>query len=201
MGDVLLQVLMHTAVGEREGTFGLGDVTEAIGKKLIRRNPHVFGDAEATTASEVWQSWEALKQAERPRGSILDGVPVALPALAASQSMQGRARRIGFDWPDVEGPLEKLVEEVREFADAEAPGHREEEFGDILFVLAHIGQRLGIDSEHALRAANAKFRERFGIMERLAVERGITMKGLPLEELDALWDEAKAQIAAEGSRL
>ncbi|MGE5595579.1 MAG: nucleoside triphosphate pyrophosphohydrolase [Hyphomicrobiales bacterium] len=192
LGDVLLQVLMHAAVGVREGTFGFGDVTEHIARKLVRRHPHVFGEGSARTAEEVYQNWEALKQQEKPRSSILEGVPATLPALAASQAIQGRARRIGFDWPDIEGPLDKLVEEVQEFAHAASENDREDEFGDVLFVVTNIAQRLGIDAEQALRRANEKFRRRFGRLEALAKEREIDLKQLDLAGLDALWDEAKA---------
>lgn len=195
LGDVLLQVLMHAAVGEREGRFALADVLEQIARKLVRRHPHVFGEAEARTAEEVYRNWEALKQAEKPRSSVLEGVPVSLPALAASQSIQGRARRVGFDWPDVEGPLEKLREEIEEFARAEGAEEREDEFGDILFVVANVAQRLGLDAEQALRGANAKFRRRFGLVEELARERALDLRDLDLAGLDALWDEAKARLA------
>ena len=195
LGDVLLQVLMHAAVAQRTETFSLGDVTERIARKLIHRHPHVFGEAIANTAEEVYQNWEALKQAEKPRTSILEGVPRTLPSLAASQSIQGRARRIGFDWPDIEGPLEKLVEEVQEFARTTNAAEREDEFGDILFVVSNIGQRLGIDAEQALRLANEKFRARFGIMERMASEGGRDLKDMTDEERDALWNAAKAELA------
>jgi tetrapyrrole methylase family protein/MazG family protein len=192
LGDLLLQVLMHTAVAEREGEFTLGDVTEQIATKLIRRHPHVFGGSSASTAEEVARNWDAIKQVEKPDASILDGIPTGLPALAASQAIQGRARRIGFDWPAIDGPLDKLTEEVREFAHATSDSDREEEFGDILFVLANIAQRLGIDAEQALRAANAKFRTRFAIVEQVARGRGLDLRDLDLPALDALWDEAKA---------
>lgn len=196
LGDVLLQVLMHAEVGLREGTFGLADVVEHIGRKLVRRHPHVFGDTTAASAEEVALNWDALKQQEKPRSSILEGIPPALPALAESQSIQGRARRVGFDWPDVEGPLEKLTEELSEFARAEAgDGDREDEFGDILFVVANVAQRLGLDAEQALRGANAKFRRRFGLVEELARERALDLRDLDLAGLDALWDEAKARLA------
>ncbi|MCC6386643.1 MAG: nucleoside triphosphate pyrophosphohydrolase [Dehalococcoidia bacterium] len=196
LGDVLLQVLMHAEVGQREGTLGLADVVEHIGRKLVRRHPHVFGGTTAESAEEVALKWDALKQQEKPRSSILEGIPVALPALAESQSIQGRARRIGFDWPDIEGPLEKLSEEMHEFARAEAgDGDREDEFGDILFVVANIAQRLGIDAEQALRGANAKFRRRFGLVEELARERALDLRDLDLAGLDALWDEAKVRLA------
>lgn len=192
LGDVLLQVLMHAAVAERLEEFSFGDVVEHIARKLIRRHPHVFGEATAATAEEVYRNWEALKQQEKPRQSILDGVPATLPALAASQSIQGRARRIGFDWPDVEGPLEKLREEIAELARTNGAAEREDEFGDILFVAVNIADHLGIDAEQALRRANLKFRGRFGEVERLAGERGVDLKDLDLAGLDLLWDEAKA---------
>ncbi len=199
LGDLLLQVFMHAEVARREGTFATGDITESIGRKLIRRHPHVFGDVTAETADAVAQNWEQIKKAEKPGGSILAGVPVALPALAASQSLQGRARRVGFDWPDIEGPLDKLQEELAEFARADGDADREDEFGDILFVAANIADRLGIDAEQALRRANAKFRKRFGLVERFAEARGIDMQQLDLAGLDALWDEAKATLATDES--
>ncbi|MGI8925832.1 MAG: nucleoside triphosphate pyrophosphohydrolase [Tepidiformaceae bacterium] len=195
LGDVLLQVLMHAEVGARSGEFTLADVTSQITTKLIRRHPHVFAGADAGTAAEVHRNWDAIKQAEKPHESILDGLPATLPALAASQSIQGRARRTGFDWPDIDGPLEKLVEEVSEFARATAgDGDREDEFGDILFVAANIAQRLGIDAEQALRGANEKFRRRFGAMEAIALAEGIALKDLDLAALDVLWERAKRQI-------
>ena len=192
LGDVLLQVLMHAAVAERSAEFDLADGIEQITRKLVRRHPHVFGEVEADDAEQVYQNWEALKRAERPRSSILDGVPPSLPALAASQEIQGRARRIGFDWPETEGAVTKLQEEVAEFARADGASDREDEFGDILFVTANIAQRLGIDAEQALRRANQKFRGRFAIVEALARERGLDLKELDLAGLDRLWDEAKA---------
>lgn len=192
LGDVLLQVLMHAAVAERLDEFTFADVVEHIARKLIRRHPHVFGDTTASSAEEVYQNWEALKQKEKPRESILDGVPATLPALAASQAIQGRARRIGFDWPDIEGRMDKLREEIDEFARAEPGPEQEDEFGDILFVATNIADSLGIDAEQALRGANAKFRRRFGHVERFATERGLDLKQMDLPALDALWDEAKA---------
>ena len=201
LGDVLLQVLMHSAVAERLDEFTFADVAEQIARKLIRRHPHVFGEATAATSDEVYQNWEALKQAEKPRSSILEGIPNTLPALAASQTIQGRARRIGFDWPDIEGPLAKLQEEIGEFARAENAADREDEFGDILFVACLIGQHRGIDAEQALRLANQKFRSRFGIMERRASELGTDLKSMTADERDGLWHEAKAELRAASSNL
>lgn len=192
LGDVLLQVLMHAAVGKRTGDFTLADVVEHINRKLVRRHPHVFGETVAATAEQVHRNWQALKQQEKPRSSVLEGVPATLPSLAASQAIQGRARRAGFDWPDIDGPLEKLREELEELARAGDAAGRDEEFGDVLFVAVNIADHLGIDAEHALRAANAKFRLRFGAMEALARERGADLQAMDLAAMDALWDEVKA---------
>lgn len=192
LGDLLLQVLMHAEVAEREGTFTLADVVEGIAAKLIRRHPHVFGEAQGADAATVYRNWDALKRQEKPRQSILDGVPAVLPALAASQSIQGRARRTGFDWPDMAGPLDKLREEIVELAQATGPAAREDEFGDILFVAVGIAQRLGIDAEHALRGANAKFRRRFAELERMASGRGLDLAAVGVHDLLALWAEAKS---------
>ena len=193
LGDVLLQVVLHTGIAENAGDFGIGDVVEHICRKLIRRHPHVFGEGTARTAAEVEANWEQLKKAEKEgRESVLDGVPKDLPGLAASQNIQSRARKVGFDWPDIEGPLEKLREEIAEFARANTDTERADEFGDILFVLVNIADHLGIDAEQALRGANSKFRRRFGQVERLAREEGHDLRALDLAGLDALWDRAKA---------
>ena len=196
LGDVMFQTIIHTGIAENQGEFEMGDVIEHITRKLIRRHPHVFGDGAASTAEEVYQNWEELKKAEKQRDSVLDGVPTTLPALAASQSIQGRARRVGFDWPDVAGPLEKLREEIAELAAARNAAERADELGDVLFVLVNIADHLGIDAEQALRGANEKFRNRFGQVERLSRERGTDLKDLDLAGLDALWDEAKAMLGS-----
>ena len=193
LGDVLFQVAIHTAIAENAGEFSAGDVVEQISRKLVRRHPHVFADGTASTAAEVERNWEQLKRTEKTgRDSVLDGVPLSLPALAASQSIQGRARKVGFDWPDIEGPLEKLSEEIGEFARATGAVERLDEFGDILFVLVNIADHLGVDAEQALRGANAKFRRRFREVERLAQAEGADLRALDLPGLDALWDRAKA---------
>ena len=191
LGDVLLQVLMHAEVGERDETFTFADVVGGIARKLVNRHPHVFGDTVVSGAAEVYQNWEALKQREKGRDSVLDGVPETLPALAGAQSMQGRARRVGFDWPDMEGPLEKLIEEVGEFARAVSAAEREDEFGDILFVVTLIAERLGIDAEQALRRANVKFRSRFGRLEALARASGADLKAISVADRLVLWEQAK----------
>ena len=197
LGDVLLQVLMHAAVAERLGEFDFGDVYARIAAKLVARHPHVFADATAETAEDVRESWEVLKQQERPDRPRLEGVPATLPALAESQTIQGRARRAGFDWPDIHGPLEKLAEEIAELALAEDERDREEEFGDVLFVIAHIAATMGVDGEQALRRANGKFRRRFGLVERWANEGSLDLNALDSEALDELWERAKAAERGE----
>jgi tetrapyrrole methylase family protein/MazG family protein len=206
LGDLLLQVVLHAQLAAEEGVFDLTDVNAAIAAKIVRRHPHVFGDAEARTASDVNRQWERIKADERasataeggeagaatPKGA-LDGVSRSLPALAASQEMQERAANIGYDWPDVEGVLDKVTEETRELVEAVSDADRAEEFGDLLMVLVNVGRKLGIEAEAALRAANDKFRRRFGTVERLAFERGVALRDLSFDELDDLWDAAKAE--------
>lgn len=190
LGDVLLQILMHTAVAGRSGEFSFGDITESISRKMIERHPHVFA------GEEYHPNWEDLKKKERPDQSVLDGVPPGLPALAQSQSIQSRARKAGFDWPDIEGPLDKLSEELGEFARAESDAEREDEFGDIIFVVANIADHLGIDAEQALRLANRKFRRRFVRLEELASAGGVDLRASDLDVLNQLWTQAKADLAA-----
>ena len=197
LGDVLLQVLMHAAVAERLGEFEFGDVYARIAAKLVARHPHVFANATAETAEDVRESWEVLKQQERPDRPRLEGVPATLPALAESQTIQGRARRAGFDWPDIHGPLEKLAEEIAELALAEDERDREEEFGDVLFVIAHIAATMGVDGEQALRRANGKFRRRFGLVERWANEGSLDLNELDMAGRDELWERAKAAERGE----
>jgi MazG family protein len=207
LGDLLLQVILHAQLAAEAGVFDLADVQEAIGSKIVRRHPHVFGDAEARTASDVNRQWERIKAAERaeaaeaeddgvdaPRTarSALDGISIALPALAASQEMQERAANIGYDWPTVEEVLEKVREELAELLAAETAADRGEELGDLLMVLVNVGRRYGIQAEAALRAANDKFRRRFREVERLAAERGVALRDLDFAGLDELWDAAKA---------
>jgi tetrapyrrole methylase family protein/MazG family protein len=206
LGDLLLQVILHAQLAAEAGVFDLADVQAAITSKIVRRHPHVFGDAEVRTAGDVNRQWERIKAAERaaaadeagtdaaPR-SALDGISASLPALAASQEMQERAANIGYDWPSIDGVLEKVVEELDELRRATDPAQRAEEFGDLLFVLVNVGRREGIEMEAALRAANAKFRRRFASVERQAAERGVALRELDFAALDELWDAAKAEEA------
>ena len=213
LGDLLLQVVLHAQLAAEAGVFDMADVQAAIATKIVRRHPHVFGDAEARTASDVNRQWERIKADERaaagesgepdgpgdpaapPRGA-LDGISPSLPALAASQEMQERAANIGYDWPSLEGVLDKVVEEVDELraaADDPDPAAWAEEFGDLLFVLVNVARKRGVESEAAVRAANTKFRRRFASVERRAAERGVALRELDFKALDALWDAAKAE--------
>jgi MazG family protein len=179
--------------------------------KIVRRHPHVFGDAVANSASEVLRNWEQIKAGERAERSAAGGESVArdhdmpeafaglarsLPALAYAQEMQERAALLGYDWPSLEGVLDKVKEEAAEIIIARDDHERREEFGDLLLVLVNMARKLGIDSESALRAASAKFARRFAGVERIAAERGLDLRELTLDELDQLWQAAKAQTPA-----
>ena len=190
LGDLLLQVVLHAQLAAEAGVFDLTDVQAAIATKIVRRHPHVFGDAEARTASDVNRQWERIKQQERAEASddetapvstgALDGISRSLPALAASQEMQERAANLGYDWPSLDGVLDKVVEET-------------EELRGLLFVLVNVARKRGVEAEAAMRGANEKFRRRFGSVERQAAERGVALRDLDFDALDALWDTAKAE--------
>ncbi len=205
LGDLLLQVVLHAQLAAEAGVFDLTDVHAALARKIVRRHPHVFGEAEARTANDVNRQWERIKAAERadapadearpPKGA-LDGVSRSLPALAASQEMQERAAHIGYEWPTIEGVLDKVHEELAELRAAATPAEQAEEYGDLLFVLVNVARWEGIEAEAALRSANDKFRRRFASVERQAREREVALKDLSFEQLDALWDTAKAEEKA-----
>ena len=201
LGDLLLQVVLHAQLAAEEGVFDLTDVWTALATKIVRRHPHVFGETEARTASDVNRQWERIKQVERaaaagdgdePPRSALDGISRSLPALAASQEMQERAANLGYDWPSIDGVLDKVREEVGELVEAESAADRAEELGDLLFVLVNVGRKSDIEVEAALRSANDKFRRRFRHVELAAATRGTALRDMTFEELDALWDAAKA---------
>jgi tetrapyrrole methylase family protein / MazG family protein len=200
LGDVLFQIEFHAVIGEQEGRFTIDDVATGIHDKLVRRHPHVFADVEAHDAATVVANWDAIKRAEKDRDSIFDGVAHSLPALAYTQQLMRKAAKVGFDWPDVSGPLAKLDEELHELRDAIAAPTGEadrdavaDELGDVLATLVSVARHLGVDAEVALRAAAGKFRRRFEGIERVASERGIDVAAADLETLDALWDEVKAR--------
>jgi tetrapyrrole methylase family protein/MazG family protein len=205
LGDLWLQIVLHAQLAAEEGVFDLTDVQAAIASKIVRRHPHVFGEAEARTASDVNRQWERIKAAEREQADgtagtakgALDGIARSLPALAASQEMQERAANIGYDWPSIDGVLDKVIEEteeLREAAEEGAPaGAWAEELGDLLFVLVNVARKRGVDAEAAMRSANAKFKRRFGRVEAMAAERGVALRDMDFEALDELWDAAKAE--------
>jgi tetrapyrrole methylase family protein/MazG family protein len=222
LGDLLLQVVLHAQLAAEQGVFDLTDVQAAIAEKIVRRHPHVFGDAVAHTASDVNRQWERIKAGERaaaaeqaareavaagrddpaeveePR-SALDGISRSMPALAASQEMQDRAANLGYDWPAIEPIVDKLLEELGELRAATTPEERADEMGDVLMVAVNLARRHGVEAEGALRAANDKFRRRFRRVERAAAARGVALRELSFEELDELWDAAKAAEAAEAA--
>ncbi len=192
LGDLLMQIVLHSQIAVETGEFELGDVMSSINTKLIHRHPHVFGSLKVKDADEVSLNWEALKEEERETdASLLSSVPRQMPALAYSQEIQQRVARAGFDWKDIEGVIDKLAEEVSEFKRAESRQRKEEEFGDLLFTLANIARRLGVNLEVALRQASRRFYRRFSHMEKVCRERGVNLGELSFEEQSALWEEAK----------
>jgi len=194
LGDLLLQIVLHTQIASEAGEFKLGDVMSGINAKLIRRHPHVFGSEQVKDAAEVTHNWEAIKQEERgAEASLLASVPGQMPALSYSQAIQRRVAEVGFDWPDIDGVIDKLAEEVGEFKQSSSGEQKAEEFGDLLFTLVNIARRMGVDSETALREANQKFYRRFSYMESLCRQRGVTFAGLSFDEQNTLWEEAKRQ--------
>jgi len=192
LGDLWLQIMLHSQIAEEEGEFTLEDVLRRINAKLIYRHPHVFGGTRVKDSQEVSVNWEELKEKEKPGDhSLLSGVPKELPALAYSQSIQRRAASVGFDWEKVDDIIEKLVEEVEELRKAADHEEKIKEFGDILLTLANVGRRMDIDLESSLRQANARFTQRFKYIEEECRKKGLDLKSLTLAEMDQLWDEAK----------
>lgn len=197
LGDVLLQVVLHAQIAWEEGEFNINSVLEQIYAKIVRRHPHVFGGMKIEDAEHVLENWERLKAEERnqhgeAKGGLLDGIPATLPALAQALEIQRRVARVGFDWEDVHSVMEKLVEELGELERASSAPHMQEEFGDVLFSLVNLGRWHHLDAESALRGANERFRQRFKYIEMAAAQRGKSLSEMPLEEMEALWQEAKA---------
>ena len=201
LGDLLLQVYLQAEVAHEEGHFHIGDVYEAITTKLIRRHPHVFGEATVRDAAHVVQNWETLKRQERAAQgddvaaeSQLRGIPKSAPALYQAQELSRKAGQVGFDWPEIEGVLAKVTEEAREVVEARASGEREQvraELGDLLFAVAALARRLDVAPEDALQAANRRFRARFEHMEARGLAEGRDLRSLTLDEWLAWWDAAK----------
>ncbi len=192
LGDLLLQIVLHAQIAAEAGQFDIKDVINDINTKLIRRHPHVFKDTKVSSADEVIRNWEKIKKTERhPETSILASVPKQMPALAYSQEIQRRVAQIGFDWENIDGVIDKLVEEVKEYKETENKTEREDEFGDLLFTLVNIARRVEIEPEVALRQANRKFLTRFSSMEKLCYERGLELGKLSFDQQNQLWEEAK----------
>ena len=196
LGDLLFQSVFHAQIAKDLGLFDFDDVVNAISDKMVSRHPHVFGDeSNKKSAEQQTADWEAVKAAERAAKSekgVLDGVAMGLPALMRAVKLQKRAARVGFDWPETSMVLDKLVEEAQEIAEAKDHPNLEEEFGDLLFVMANLGRHLKVDPEKALRAANAKFTRRFNYIEETLSKDGRAPTDSTLEEMDAIWDQAKA---------
>ena len=198
LGDLLLQTVYHTQMGAEAGHFSFDSVVRNISDKMVARHPHVFGeDSRDKSAEQQTADWENLKAAERAgkaESGVLDGVAAGLPALMRAVKLQNRAARVGFDWPDVGPVVAKIAEEARELVDARdnsTPEHMEEEFGDLLFVMANLARHLNIDPEAALRRANTKFIRRFGGVEQRLAKLGKRPEQSDLVEMDALWDAEK----------
>ncbi len=190
LGDLLFLVLMHIRIAEEEGRFTLEDVTSGIIDKMVSRHPHVFGDVKVNSHDEILENWEKIKKKERK--SIFDGISFGVPALLLAQSVGERARRVGFDWPDPHGIIDKIREEIDEFLDASDDKEKlEEEFGDLLFALVNLARHLGIDAEDALRKTVRKFILRFQKIEEAARQKGVDLEEMTLDEMEEIWQSAK----------
>jgi tetrapyrrole methylase family protein/MazG family protein len=198
LGDLLLQVYLHAEIARQDGDFSIGDVFEQVSAKLIRRHPHVFGQVEVDNAGQVVQNWEAIKRQERIAAgkdmlteSVLDGVPLAAPALIVAQEYQKRAAKTGFDYASLQQVLAKLAEELQELQEATTPEHLREEMGDVLFMVARVARELHVDAEEALRLANRKFRQRFQAMEQVTRDEGRMFSSYSPQEWTELWRRVK----------
>ncbi len=200
LGDLLLQPVFLAEMAAEEGLFTISDSLDAINQKLVRRHPHVFGDATAETAEDVKQRWDEIKNQEKAgqgtaaEGSVLDAVPRNLPALVEAEKIGNRAASLGFEWPEIGGVIDKLKEEAEELARAREAGDREhiaDEIGDLLFTLVNLARFLKVDPEQALRRMNGRFRRRFAHVEREAAAAGATLPDIPLERMEELWQKAK----------
>ncbi|HEY7209619.1 MAG TPA: nucleoside triphosphate pyrophosphohydrolase [Bryobacteraceae bacterium] len=200
LGDLLLQPVFFAEMAREDGLFSIADSLDAINQKLVRRHPHVFADATAETPEDVKHRWDEIKKQERaergakPHVSILEAVPRSLPALMEADQIGHKVAKIGFEWPSVAGVVEKLKEEAAELAEAQARGnqeHIEHEIGDLLFNVVNLARYLKVDPEQALRKTNARFRQRFAHVEQEIVRSGGTLEASSLEEMDALWQQAK----------
>jgi tetrapyrrole methylase family protein / MazG family protein len=194
-GDLLLQIVLQSQIANEEGRFNVNQVVQGIHSKIVRRHPHVFGDLKLDGVDGVLANWEKLKEKERggrnDSKGLLDGVPVALPALSQAQEYQDRAARVGFDWNDIEGVLKKLKEEIDEVKRAETDFELASEIGDLFFALVNLARWKKVDAESALRGTNNRFKRRFASVEAGAREQGRSLSELSLDEMEALWQKAK----------
>ncbi len=200
LGDVLLQVVFHAQMEKEAGRFNLDDAADGVCKKLIYRHPHVFGEVEVSGSSQVLENWDKLKRKEKGQDThtdALNSVARSLPALWRAEKVQKKARKAGFDWDEISGPMDKLYEELDELKNAvEENSNIEEELGDLLFATVNLARFVQVDCENALTAATDKFIRRFAQVEKLANEQGRAMESMTLDELDKLWDEAKRRPMA-----
>jgi len=192
LGDLLLQIVFHAALAEGAGHFDFADLTRSVSRKMVDRHPHVFGSMKLTTSDDVLDNWEDFKRKEG-KERLLEGIPLSLPALMRAEKIQEKAARVGFDWPDITGVVEKFKEEIDELVQARSQSEIEEEMGDVFFALVNLARFKQVEPEQALQACNDKVGRRIGYMEQRLQEAGRRFTDLTLEELDALWDEAKAQ--------
>jgi tetrapyrrole methylase family protein/MazG family protein len=201
IGDMFYHLVMQVQIASEEEAFRLNEVIGGIVSKLIRRHPHVWGDVEVADSGEVLRNWEAIKEQENDNASkgesILDSIPLALPALARAQKIQQRVVKVGFDWPDIGGVEAKIAEELDEFRATQSPVERQMELGDLLFALVNWLRWQDVDAETTLREANDRFERRFRQVERLARSRELNLAAMSIDELEALWQEAKAAIGPE----
>ena len=195
-GDLLLQIVLHAQIASEEGTFNFADIVHGIHTKIVRRHPHVFGDLTLEGADSVIKNWEKLKDEERKANGdeskgLLDGIARAMPSLIQAQTFQKRVARVGFDWPSVQGVLDKISEEILEIENAPSLAERNDEFGDLLFALVNWARWFDIDAESALRSTNRRFRARFSHIEKIAQQQGRSIAELSLQEMENYWDHAK----------
>lgn len=202
LGDVLLQVAFHTQIEKEKNSFDFSDVCDGICKKLVERHPHVFGSVNVESTDEVLKNWDDIKRkskGQKTQGSAMEKIPRELPALMRAEKIQSKAKKVGFDWPEIGGALDALESEIKELKEAMQSGNRDEvegELGDVLFSCVNVSRFLKVDPEFALTRSNEKFITRFLEVERLASEKGINMKEKTIDELDELWNQAKINLGS-----
>lgn len=192
LGDLLLQVVFHAALAEEQGAFDFSDLTRSVSQKMIDRHPHVFGTMSLKTSDDVLDNWETFKRREGKK-YLLDGIPKSLPALMRAEKIQEKLSRVGYDWPDVSGALDKLQEEIGELAEAETNQAITEEMGDVLFAMVNVARFKKVEVEQALQFTNDKVTRRFRYIEDVVAGRGQRLDQVTLEDMDAIWDESKAR--------